>query len=111
MCWCSARKEIDSNSMITVLKGNRVGPYALNLVTPLISASSTGSSLLSAPRFTPDKQHYRPYIDGRNSSSSILRSRQTNDLESRSQVLRNDGRPFPLGWDKTIGWMDSRVKK
>jgi hypothetical protein len=29
----------------------------------------------------------------------------------RLQVLRDEGRPFPLGWDKTIGWMDSRVKK
>jgi hypothetical protein len=29
----------------------------------------------------------------------------------RLQVLRDDGRPFPLGWDKTIGWMDPRVKK
>jgi hypothetical protein len=29
----------------------------------------------------------------------------------RLQVLRDECRTFPLGWDKTIGWMDSRVKK
>ena len=40
-----------------------------------------------------------------------LRSKQTRDLELRLQVWRDDDRPFPLGWDKTIGSMDSRVKK
>src|ERR1700692_4097457 len=30
----------------------------------------------------PDMQHYRPYIDGRNSNRTILRLRQTTDLES-----------------------------
>jgi hypothetical protein len=59
----------------------------------------------------PVKHHYRSYLDGRNSSRTILRSRQTNIWNQRLQVLRDEGRPFPLGWDKTIGWMDSRVKK
>jgi hypothetical protein len=45
------------------------------------------------------------YIDIRNSSRSTL-IKANRDLE-----LRDYGRSFPLGWDKTIGWMDSRVKK
>ena len=46
----------------------------------------------------PDVQHYRRY--GRNSRRF-----------GHGKYVAYDGRPFPLGWDKSIGWMDSQVKK